>query len=105
MRLSQQGILPLNAAAPLAGPGVVFLFELDYNLPDLNPIARLHPDVFDLAWERCGDIGFHFHGFDYQQQIVGLNLLSGLHVAADDNAGNGTAAYLRLIGNRFRACL
>ena len=80
----------------------IVLFELDQHLTYLDAVARFHPDVLDRAGERCGHIGFHLHGFDDQQQVVGLNLLSDLRVAAHNRlAGHWAAANLRLIGDLF----
>ena len=80
------------------------LVELDHNLPYLNGVAGLHPDVLDCAPDRRRDIGFHLHGFHHQQQIVGLNLLSVLCVAADNNpGGNGLGPAAGATGAPFAA--
>src|SRR5581483_2952044 len=70
------------------------LFELDKNLVGLNYVTRRHFHGLwrDRAWRS--DIGFHLHCFQYEDEVTGLQLLTGMNVNASHDSGQWAPAHL-----------
>ena len=78
------------------------LFEFDQDLVEFHSFPWRYFYRLHLSRNRCCDAGFHFHGFQNHEQIVRLQLISGLHADSHYDSGHGTATHFRLVGIPFR---
>jgi hypothetical protein len=74
------------------------LFEFNQYLVEFDRFPRRYLHGLHFSRNRGRNAGFHLHGLENHEQIVQLQLFSGLHAHAHDDSSHRTAAHFRLIG-------